>query len=172
MRASGILLVVVLIAAAVVFMLRSREAVEAERSVNRITAQVHEEGVEGAAFDRRAAEDTVARLETMARDRGDLTNAELEDVTRRAAQWAEGAPTPSAELTAAVAIRRAAGELRQLLLDHNDMHRRTARRELARARQALGGDTARGSVQGVQDRLQNLQESEREHLQDLDKALQ
>ncbi len=172
MRATGILLVMVLIAAAVVLMLRSREAVEAERSVNRITAGVHEEGVKGVEFDRQAAEDVMARLETMAKDQGDLTAAELEEVTRQAAQWAEGAPTPSAELTAAVGIRSAAGELRQLLLDGDGMHRRSARRYLARARRALSGDTARGGVQGVQDRLQNLQQSEKEHLQDLNQALQ
>ncbi len=172
MRATGVFLLVVLIAAAVVLMLRSREAVETEQSVTRIAGEVHEAGVEGAAFDRAEARRVLERLDSMARGRGELSQEELEEITLRAAAWAEGAPTPSAELTASVALRRAAGELRQYLLDGTDWHLRTARRELSTARRALEGETAQGGVQGVRDRLQNLQESERERLQELDRALQ
>lgn len=172
MRAAGVLFLVVLIAAALVLMLRGREAAEAQRSVNRITGEIHEAGVEGAPFDEAAARQMLERLEDMARGRGELSQEDLEAVAREAAAWAEGAPTPSAELTVSVALRKAAGELRQFLLDGNDWHLRTARRELSRARRALAGETAQGGVQGVRDRLQNLQESERERLQELDKALQ
>ncbi len=172
MRAAGILFLVVLIAAALVLMLRGREAVEAQRSVNRITGDIHEAGVQAAPFDEEEARRVMERLQDMARGRGELSQEELDGIVRRTASWAEGAPTPSAELTVAVALRKAAGELRQFLLDSNDWHLRTARREIARARRALAGETAQGGVEGLRDRLQNLQESERERLQELDKALQ
>jgi len=175
MRATGVLLIVILMALAVVLLLRSHEAARSEEAVVRVSGRLHEEGVEATPFDRRDASRTITELAAVARGERDATAEELSAIARRAASWAEGARTPSRELTASVAIRTAADELRQYLLTGGEPHRSAARRELIRAREALsggeGGETSGGSVQGVRDRLQNLQQSEREHIQELDEAL-
>ena len=175
MRATGVLLIVVLLALAVVMLLRSQEVTRSEAAVTRAATAIREEGVASEAFDRAAASRAVTDLAAVARGEREADPGELAAIAARAARWAQGAPTPSAELTAAVAIRTAADELRQFALHGGDAHRSAARRALMRARDALaGGGSAGGggSVQGVRDRLQNLEQSEREHLQDLDEALQ
>ncbi len=174
MRATGVLLIVILLALAVVLLLRSHEVVRSEEAVVRVSDQLREEGIDAEAFDREAASHAVTTLAAVARGEREAAADELAAIAARAARWAEGAPTPSAELTAAVAIRTAADELRQFALSGGEAHRAAARRQLMRARDALaGGESARGggSVQGVRDRLQNLQQSEREHLQELNEAL-
>jgi len=174
MRATGVLLIVILLALAIVLLLRSHEAARSEEAVVRVSGRLREAGVDGEAFDREAASRAVTTLTAVARGERDATADELAAIAARAARWAEGAPTPSAELTAAVAIRTAADELRQFALNGGETHRSAARRQLMRARDALaGGGSTRGggSVQGVRDRLQNLQQSEREHIQELDEAL-
>ena len=176
MRASGILLLVVLIAAAVVLLLRGQEAQRTGHAAVRAADTVREAGVEAAPFDRDAARRAIHELAAMARGEGDLPAETLARIAATAAAWAEGAPTPSAELTAAVAIRKAADELRQYRLDGDAIHRRAARRALLEASEALDrgaepGGAGGGSVRGVRDRLENLQQSERERLQELDEAL-
>ncbi len=172
MRATGVLLIVILMALAIVLLLRSHEVTRNEEAVVRVSGRIHEAGVEGETFDRTEASRAIETLVAVARGERDATPDELAAIADQAARWAEGAPTPSAELTAAVAIRAAADELRQYRLTGGESHRTTARRKLLEAREALEGErTGGGSVQGVRDRLENLQQSEREHLQDLDEAL-
>jgi len=104
--------------------------------------------------------------------------AELKVFAATAASWAEAAATPSAERHAAVAIRRAAGELRGYALTPSDVRLMRARRLLAAARSTLedvgGGASGDGSglaVGAVQDRIDNLQQSHQERIQEVNEEL-
>lgn len=159
-------------ATAIVMLLRGREVTEAQRGVTRVADGLREQSVTPEKLDHRRARRLLAELEQVANGFDTLSADELEAAARRAAAWAEAASTPSSELTAAVALRSAANDLRRHVLDGNEAHRASARRHLARARRALEGDTATTSMQGVKDRVENLQESQREQYQQLDEALQ
>ena len=104
--------------------------------------------------------------------------AELKIFAATAASWAEAAATPSAELHVAVAIRRAAGELRGYALTPSDVRLMRTRRLLAAARSTLegvgDGTTGDGpglAVGAVRDRIENLQQSHQERLQEVDEEL-
>jgi len=105
--------------------------------------------------------------------------AELKTFAATAASWAEAAATPSAELHAAVAIRRAAGELRGYALTPSDVRLMRTRRLLTAARSTLdgvGGDSVSGegpglAVDAVRNRIDNLQQSHQERIQEVDEDL-
>jgi len=104
--------------------------------------------------------------------------AELKVFAATAASWAEAAATPSAELHMAVAIRRAAGELRGYALTPSDLRLMRARRLLTAARSTLedvgGGGSGDGpglAVGAVQDRIDNLQQSHQERIQEVNEEL-
>jgi hypothetical protein len=79
----------------------------------------------------------------------------------------------------AVAIRRAAGELRGYALTPSDLRLMRSRRLLAAARstlEGLGGDRVSGdgpglAVGAVRDRIDNLQQSHQERIQEVDEEL-
>jgi len=130
--------------------------------------------VEGRALDRAAASRALRSMGDLV-DRPDEIAAQkddLETISRSAASWADAAASASPELTAAVGIRGAADELLAYATYGGDLHLTRARQQLAAARRALAGGVApRDNVQGVRDRINNLQRSEEEKLRQLDDAL-
>ncbi len=169
MRAVGVFLLVILLAAAVVLLLRSGEVRRSDEAL----LGAGEALVAGATprpFDAAAARRALERLEAVASGAA-ASPEELAAIAARAASWAAGAPTGSAALTAAVALREAAGALGDWLATGSPGDRRRARLALSRARAALAGETARGGVQGIQDRLRDLEENERERLREAEEAL-
>ena len=105
--------------------------------------------------------------------------AELKVFAATTASWAEAAATPSAELHVAVAIRRAVGELRGYALGPSDVRLMRTRRLLAAARStldSLGGNGVSGegpglAVDAVRDRIDNLQQSHQERIQEVNEEL-
>ena len=105
--------------------------------------------------------------------------AELKIFAATAASWAEAAATPSTDLHVAVAIRRAVGELRGYALTPSDVHLMRTRRLLAAARSSLDGVGSGGvsgdgpglAVGAVRDRIDNLQQSHQERLQEIEEEL-
>lgn len=171
LRPAGVLLIVVLIAMAVVMLLREREVKEAEKSVSHIADGLRETGVTPRKLDQREARHLLRRLQRMVDGHTTVSAVELESAAARAASWAEAALTPSPELTAAVALRAAANDLRSFVLLDESQYRRSAAHHLARARSALEGETPTSSMQGMRDRMENVEESQREKLQQLNEAL-
>ncbi len=188
MKLSGALILVVLIAAAIVIFLQSRDTKASLDAVNNVAVNLREAGVEGRSLDRNEAKQTLAALDQLQAAPDTIADHmdDLRTISQTAASWADAAPTPSQDLTAAVAIRTAADELRQYGLDPGPGHLIAARREIGHAREALvaavtgpgsGGasDGSMGppgnSVQGVRDRINNLQQSERERIQDVQQQI-
>ncbi len=98
-----------------------------------------EEGVEGIRFDRQRALELIAVLEGLAADPQAIPNHldDLKTISATAAQWAAGAASPSPELHASVALRAAAGELREYAVRPTPAGLDKARYELEQARHAL-----------------------------------
>ncbi len=105
--------------------------------------------------------------------------ADLKTFGATAASWADAAATPSAELHVAVALRRAAGELRGYALEPRDIRLSRARQLLSAALSGLDSgsgelDGGRGpglAVGAVRDRIENLQQSHQERIQEVDEEL-
>lgn len=174
MRILGVLLLSVLLAAALVLYLQGRSAHEDIHAVNRVSADLKEAGVEGQAINHEQARrvlDTLARLAENPQAIADQRR-QLSAITDTAARWAAAAPSPSPDLTAAVAIRGAADELLAYGVYGDGAHLGRARQHIEAARRALAGEgRPADAVQGVRDRLQNLQQSQEERLRQLDEAL-
>lgn len=183
MRLSGALILVVLISMAAVVYLQSRDVESTVDAVTTISAQLQEEGAEATSFDRQRALDTIAALDALvaAPDTIRGHREDLKTIASTAAGWAAGAPSPSPELHAAVAIRKAAGELRSHAVNPSQHKLDTAAYELRRARHALstaatgGGDSTSAPsglvTEGVQDRLHNLEAAQKERELELDEEL-
>jgi hypothetical protein len=105
--------------------------------------------------------------------------ADLKTFGATAASWAEAAATPSTELHVAVALRRAAGELRGYALAPQEIRLSRARQLLSAALSSLDGgsgglDGGQGpglAVGAVRDRIDNLQQSHQERIQEVDEEL-
>lgn len=174
MRVVGVLLLSVLFAAAVVLYLQGRSAHEDIRAVNRVATDLKEAGVEGQPIDHQQARRAIATLARLADNpqaiAGERKN--LSTIAQTAARWAAAAPSPSADLSAAVAIRGAADELLAYGVYGDGAHLGRARQHIEAARRALAGEgRPADAVEGVRDRLQNLQHSEEERLRQLDENL-
>ncbi len=175
MRIAGAFMIIVLIAVALVLVLRSMETKHDVEAVRSISSNLHESGVEARAFDRGAALRTIRVLQGFLDTPGTIASSldRLQAIARTAAAWAQGAPEGSAALDTAVALRSAADELRSYGLYGGERHLMEAKRQLAAARAGLNPATsARPVTADVRDRLQNLQRSEQEQMQHLDQALQ
>ncbi|GEM_PF-1182222 len=178
MRLSGVFLLVMLLAVGVVLYLQGRSTREDLDAVQRVATDLRERGVEGRSLDRAAAEEAIAALQTLTADR-EMAAGHLEDlkaIASTAASWAQAAPSPSWELTAAVAIRGAADDLRSWAVRGDARHLGRARTRLAEARAALtnrqeGAPMPGGPTRAIRDRLDNLQHSADEQMQELDEAL-
>lgn len=187
MKLSGALILAVLIAAAIVIFLQSKDTKASLDAVNSVAVDLREAGVSGSSLDRAAARRTLAALDQLQAAPDTIADHldDLKTIAATAASWADAAPTPSNELTAAVAVRTAADELRQYGLQPSPAHLIAARREIERARGALVAQAAApgkgagesisvpsaNSVQGVRDRMKNLQQSERERIQDVQQQI-
>ena len=181
MRMSGVLILVVLLSMAVVVFLQSRDVTAKREALALIATELREEGVEGTRFDEDRAFELIAVLEGLAGDPDAIPNhiEDLKTISSTAASWAAGAASPSPELHASVALRTAAGELRGYAVRPTSTGLDKARRKLAEARHALtttaGGDgtTAPSGLvtEGVRDRLQNLENSQKERMLEIDEEL-
>lgn len=175
MRIGGLLLVVVLVAAAVLFYLHGKSAQEDLHAVSSISTKLREGGVEAHALDPAEARSFVRRLESMiaAPDTIEDSRDALRMIAARAASWAAAAPSPSPELHAAVALRSAADELRTYGVRGGEGRLDEARRQVEAARRALSGEApVERPTDALRDRLQNLQRGQQERLRQLDEAMQ
>ncbi len=174
MRFATPLFVVVLIAAAVVMYLNAHSAKSALDSVTHVAVDLREADATASAFDPAQVRRVLSALESLAAqpDQAASHVGDLRAIAARAADWARGAPVPSAELHAAVSLRSAADALRAYALKPSPAPLATAHRKLAEARAALAGQVERpGAIGGVQDQIENLDRAHQEHLQRLDEEL-
>lgn len=181
MRISGILILVVVISMAVVVILQSRDVTAKREALTMIATELREEGVEATRFDRDQALGVIAVLEGLAGDPDAIENHidDLKTISSTAAGWAAGAASPSPELHASVAIRKAAGELRGHATRPSPSSIRKARHELEKARHALttassgAGTTAPSGLvtEGVQDQINNLEAAQKERMLEIEEEL-
>jgi hypothetical protein len=181
MRISGILILVVVISMAVVVILQSRDVTAKRDALAVIATELREEGVEGAKFDRERAFELIAVLEGLSNDPDSIPNhlEDLKTISSTAASWSAGAASPSPELHASVAIRKAAGELRDHAVRPSPSTLRKAQHELEKARHALtitspGDGTSAPSglvTEGVQDRINNLEAAQKEKMLEVEEEL-
>lgn len=172
MRLSGVLILVVVLSMAVVVFLQSRDVTVKSQALASISSDLREEGVDGVRFDRERAFEIIRQLEalTATPEFVDGHTDDLKTIAETAASWASDAPSPSPELHASVAIRKAAVELRSYGVQPEKSALRRARYELEKARDALtvsgGGDAPAApsglATEGVRDRLQNLEAAQKE----------
>jgi hypothetical protein len=174
-RVFGALLVVVLLALAASLFLRSESTQSSFEAVTSIATDLREGGVVGQSFDPRDARrmvDLLTRLIVSPDQIADRTD-DLRSIAETAASWADAAPSPSTELTVAVSLRAAAGELRTYALRPAAAHLEAAERSLDRARSALAGPSPPNDPTGaVRERLENLQRSQQERQLEFDEELE
>jgi len=181
MRLSGALILLVVIAMGVVVLLQSRDVTAKREALAVIATELREEGIEAAAFDRDRAFELITILDGLVTDPNAIARHtdDLKTIASTAASWADGAASPSPELHAAVAIRKAAGDLRGYAVRPSSATLESARRELERARHALttaqesDGTTAPSGLvtEGVRDRLHNLEAAQKEKELELEEDL-
>ena len=116
MRITGVFLLVLLLAAAIVLYLQGRSAEENLNAVASVAADLREAGVEGRALDRAAASRAIRSMEELVERPDEIAgeSESLEEIAGAAAAWADAADAASPELTAAVAIRGAADRINNL----------------------------------------------------------
>lgn len=181
MRLSGVLILVVLISMAVVVYLQSRDVEATRDAVTVIAGQLREEGVEASHFDADQAHEIIAVLEGLIADPGAIEHhiEDFKTISATAAGWAAGAASPSPELHASVAIRKAVTELRSYAIGPSSRKLETASHELRRARHALttsasgDGTTAPSGLvtEGVRDRLHNLEAAQKERALEVEEEI-
>jgi len=181
MRLSGVLILVVLISMAVVVYLQSKDVEATRDAVTVISAQLREEGVEASRFDTERAHEVIAVLQGLTNDPDSIENHidDLKTISTTVAGWAAGAASPSPELHASVAIRKAATELRSYAIGPSSRKLDTASHELRRARHALttgasgDGTTAPSGLvtEGVRDRLHNLEAAQKERALEVEEEI-
>ncbi len=174
MRLQGAFLLSLLFVAAIVLILRSEETQAGLEGVASAAAGLREKNVEGRLLDHNAAEQIIDAMASLVEQPEEIQHhvQDLRQFAETAAAWADGSPSPSAELNLAVSIRGAAGELRAYALRPDQRRLDRARRNLSTARAALEGDAPLGgTASGLRDRLENLQQSHQEKLQELEETL-
>lgn len=171
MKVTGIAFLVLLIAVAIVMVLKVQEVQHVHDDVARMMPRLEESGVEGTTMRHRDALDRIRELEALceAPSRIEDSLPQLRAVAEEAASWAAGSPAPSVELTAAVALRVAADTLRQYAVRPSNGLLSKARSELLDAKSALEGLEPRTfQTDGLRDRVKNLDYSRREQFQELE----
>ena len=180
MRLFGIFFIGMLIAVGFFLYLGARDATSSLDAVTAVASTLRESDVDASALDRRTAGEIISAMEVLQAEPETISDHldELKVFAATAASWAEAAATPSTELHLAVAIRGAAGELRGYALTPSDVRLMRARRLLTAARSTLegvgdggGGDGPGLAVGGVRDRIDNLQQSHQERIQEVDEEL-
>lgn len=181
MRISGVLILVVVISMAVVVILQSRDVTAKREALTMIATELREEGVEATRFNTERALELIAVLEGLAGDPDAIENhiEDLKTISSTAAGWAAGAASPSPELHASVALRTAAGALRDYSVRPSTSALRKAQHELTKARHALttagsGDGTIAPSglvTEGVQDQINNLEAAQKERMLEIEEEL-
>jgi len=181
MRISGALILVVVISMAVIVILQSQDVTAKRDALTLIASELREEGVEATRFNRNSALELISVLDGLAGDPDAIPNHldDLKKISSTAASWSAGAASPSPELHASVAIRRAAGELRAHAIKPTPSTLRKAQHELQKARHALatpssGAGTIAPSglvTEGVQDRINNLEAAQKERMLEIEEEL-
>ncbi len=155
-------LLIVMVVALVLATRQTRHDVEAVKSVTF--------ALQGDAaprpFDAAAASRLTGRLSELA-GQPQLPADELREAAAKAAGWAAGQAPGTAAYHTAVNLRGAADELLAASDSLADPHRTTARRLLAAATAAPGapGGGPPGAIGGLRDKLQEIQQSHQEQLQ-------
>jgi hypothetical protein len=174
MRFLSLAVVLLLLGAGFLVYLQMKDAEQSFDAVGRVADDLREDGVSGSEIDYELARRMVLALEDLVR-RPDDARARIDDlrtISRTAASWAQSAPTASLDLRIAVSLRAAAGELRTYAMHPDGRRLATARQRVSEARAALEGETPpEGAVGGIRDRLDNLQQSQREQYQGLEEEL-
>jgi len=180
LRISGALFLTILIAVGYMLFLSGRNATSSLDAVAAVATDLREEGVTGRPLDRDLALQMIDAMEGLL-DAPDTVPDHIDDLktfAATAAAWADAAPSPSSELRAAVAVRKAAGELRAQATRPSTSHLMRARRYLNVASDAIrfagtasGGPGPGLATDAVRDRLDNLQQSQQERYQELDEEL-
>jgi len=174
MRIFGALLIVVLLAMAAVLYLSQEDTAASLQAVTAIAADLRESGISRSTFE----PETAARMVSVMQEMLDYPEGisshtdDLKTIAATAASWADDAHAPSAELRASVALRSAAGDLREYGLRSSQLALANAARHLDAARSALAGDvTGTAPTDAVRDRLDNLQRGQQERYQELEEEL-
>jgi len=163
-------LISLLIVMAVVLLLAARQTRQTVRTVNAPIPSLRED-VSARAFDRETARRLIERLDALA-DEALPPEADLLAARQTAAEWAAGSAPGSGDYRCAVKLRGAADAL--LAAGRGDEGRRgEARRLLQEARAALDSGAAMpgGAVGAIRDQLENLQQSQRERLDDAQRQI-
>jgi hypothetical protein len=180
LRISGALFLVLLMAVGFMLYLTARDATSSLDAIAAVATDLREEGVIGRALDRDLALQMIDAMDSLLVSPATIPEHvdDLKTFAATAAAWADGAPSPSTELRIAVALRKAAGELRSQALSPSSVHLMRARRYLGVAEDALefaalgGGGPGPGlATDAVRDRLENLEQAQQERYQELDEEL-
>lgn len=180
MRISGALFLVLLLAVGYMLYLTARDATSSLDAIAAVATDLREEGVAGRALDRDLAFQMIDAMDSLLVSPDTIPDHvdDLKTFAATAAAWAGAAPSPSTELRIAVALRKAAGELRSQALSPSTVHLIRARRYLGVAKDALefaamgGGGPGPGlATDAVRDRLENLEQAQQERYQELDEEL-
>lgn len=175
MRLHGAFALALLFTAAIILLLRSQETESGLQGVANAAANLREANVAGRVLDPILAEQIIDAMVQLIDEPNEIKHhvADLRQFAATAAEWANGAPSPSPELNLAVLIRGAAGDLRAYAIQESKGRLDNARRQLTAARAALEGNaTSVGSTaSGIRDRLENIQQGHREKLLELDETL-
>jgi len=181
LRIFGIFLLGALIAAGFYLYLGARDATSSLDAVAAVASTLREENTTGRTLDRETARRMISAMEDLLAAPETISEhvEDLKTIAATAASWADAAATPSAELHVAVAIRRAAGELRGYVVTPKQITISRARQLLGAARFSLdsdavgmeGGQGPGLAVGAVKDRIDNLQQSHQEQIQEMDEEL-
>ncbi|MCK5377984.1 MAG: hypothetical protein KAJ78_01220 [Acidobacteria bacterium] len=173
MKITGAAFLVLLIAVAIVLILRVKEVEHVRDDVARMVPLLEEEGVEARTMRHRDALARINELENLCATPSLIASSvpRLRQVAEEAASWAAGSPAPSVELTASVALRAAVIALREYAVRPSARHLDKARSELLDAKSALEGfEPTTTTVDALRDRMKNIDYSRREQLQELEEA--
>jgi len=174
MRVFSLAIVLLLLGAGFLMYLQMKDTQQSFDAVERVADDLREDGVSGSTIDHEVARRMVVALEDLVQRPQDAASRidDLRTISDTAASWAETAPTASSDLRLAVSLRAAAAELRTYAMHANGMQLTLARNRIADARAALDGEVPpEGAVGGIRDRLDNLQQSQREQYQGLEEEL-
>jgi hypothetical protein len=181
LRIFGIFFLGVLIAAGFYLYLGARDATSSLNAVAAVASSLREENITGSTLDRETARQMISAMEDLLAAPDTISEhvEDLKTIAATAASWADAAATPSAELHIAVALRRAAGELRGYALAPKEIQLSRSRQLLSAARSSLdnesdgmGGGQGPGlAVGAVKDRIDNLQQSHQEQIQEMNEEL-
>jgi len=181
LRFFGVFFLGALIAAGFYLYLGARDATSSLDAVATIASTLREENITGSNLDRETARQMISAMEDLVAAPDTISDhvSDLKTFATTAASWADAAATPSTELHVAVALRRAAGELRGYALAPSQIRLSRSRQLLAAARSSLdnestgmnGGQGPGLAVGALKDRIDNLQQSHQERIQEIDEEL-